>query len=233
MRRRFVLLTLLIVAACAPRAPGTNAADTRPAAATSANADEIRTGDAAEAAARLVDVRTLDSSIVVRLAYLTRDNFTGAPLPGYRANRAMLRREAAHALARVQRRLRPHGLGLVVHDAYRPVRATEAMVAWTVRSDRADLVRDGYIASRSRHNLGLAIDLTLSPLAGGTPLDMGTSFDTFSAAAHGASAVGMAAVNRQILKGAMEAEGFIAYDREWWHFSFPVADPLRFDVDIL
>ena len=227
-----VVPALLVVLACARRAPTPIVTDRSPAA-TRANAEEIRTGSASEAAARLVDVRALDSSIVVRLAYLGRENFTGAPLPGYRANRALLRREAADALARVQRQLRPHGLGLVVFDAYRPVRATEEMVAWTARTGREDLVRDGYIASRSRHNLGLAIDLTLAPLGGGTPLDMGTSFDTFSADAHGASASGAAAVNRQILKGAMEAEGFIAYDREWWHFSFPLADPLRFDIDIL
>ena len=180
----------------------------------------------------LTDVRTLDPSIVVDLRYATPNNFTGAPLPGYLANRAFLRREAAAALALVERDLRPQGLGLKVFDAYRPVRATLAMVDWTQRVNRPDLLTDGYIASRSRHNLGLAIDLTLIDLANGRELEMGTPFDTFSAAAHTANASGEAAARRQKLKAAMEREGFVNYDQEWWHFSFAVPNPLRFDRPI-
>jgi len=180
----------------------------------------------------LVDVRAVEPAISVEMRYATDDNFTGAPLPGYLANRAYLRREAAAALARVQRGLRAAGLGLMVFDAYRPVRATQAMVDWTMRAGREDLLRDGYIASRSRHNLGLAIDLTLVELTTGRELEMGTPFDTFSAAAHTANASGAAAVNRQMLKAAMEREGFTNYDQEWWHFSFSVPDPLRFDSPV-
>lgn len=181
----------------------------------------------------LVDVRALEPAIVVDMRYATANNFTGAPLPGYVANRAYLRREAAAALARVQRGLRQQGLGLKVFDAYRPARATQAMVEWTARADRADLLRDGYIASRSRHNLGLAVDLTLVDLVTRQELEMGTPFDTFSSAAHTANASGAIAANRQKLKLAMEREGFVNYDQEWWHFSFSVPDPLRFDRPIL
>ncbi|MEP6551627.1 MAG: M15 family metallopeptidase [Gemmatimonadales bacterium] len=163
------------------------------------------------------------------LRYATSNNFTGSPLPGYLGNHAFLRREAAAALGHVERELRPRGLGIKVFDAYRPVRATLAMVDWTERVNRPDLLKDGYIASRSRHNLGLAIDLTLVDLATGRELDMGTPFDTFSAAAHTANAFGEAAVNRQKLKAAMESQGFLNYDQEWWHFSFTVPNPLRFD----
>ena len=177
----------------------------------------------------LTDVWSLDQTIVVDLRYATSNNFTGVPLPGYLANRAFLRREAAAALARVQRDLRPQGLGIKVFDAYRPVRATLAMVDWTQRVNRPDLLKDGYIASRSRHNLGLAIDCTLIDLATGRELYMGTPFDTFSPAAHTANASGQVAVNRQKLKTAMEQEGFVNYDQEWWHFSFDVPNPLRFD----
>jgi D-alanyl-D-alanine dipeptidase len=180
----------------------------------------------------LSEVIRIDSSIVVDLRYATSNNFTGAPLPGYLANRAYLRREAAAALARVQRGLRPQGLGIKIFDAYRPVRATLAMVEWTERVNRPDLLKDGYIASRSRHNLGLAIDLTLIGLASRRELEMGTPFDTFSAAAHTANGSGEAAANRQILKTAMEREGFLNYDQEWWHFSFNVPNPLRFDRPI-
>jgi len=212
------------IAACAPPpanppapiAPPVNTAETEVAA--DAVADSL-----------LVEVRSLDTTIVVDMRYATANNFTGAPLPGYLANRAYLRREAAVSLVRVQRDLRRRGLGLKIFDAYRPVRATLAMVDWTERVHRTDLLKDGYIASRSRHNLGLAIDLTLVETATGRELEMGTPFDTFSAAAHTANASGLAAANRQILKTAMEREGFVNYDQEWWHFSFNVANPLRFD----
>jgi D-alanyl-D-alanine dipeptidase len=177
----------------------------------------------------LTDVRSLDSTIVVELRYATSNNFTGTALPGYSGNRAFLRREAAAALALVESDLRQQGLGLKIFDAYRPVRATLAMVDWTQRVHREDLLRDGYIASRSRHNLGLAVDLTLIDLATGTELEMGTAFDTFSAAAHTTNATGIAAVNRQRLKAAMERRGFTNYDQEWWHFSYDVPNPLRFD----
>ena len=166
------------------------------------------------------------------MRYATSNNFTGAPLPGYLANRAYLRREAAASLARVQRDLRSRELGIKILDAYRPVRATLAMVEWTERVNRPDLLKDGYIASRSRHNLGLAIDLTLVDLQSGRELEMGTPFDTFSAAAHTANASGEAAANRQMLKAAMEREGFVNYDQEWWHFSITAPNPLRFDRPI-
>ncbi|HEX6537225.1 MAG TPA: M15 family metallopeptidase [Gemmatimonadaceae bacterium] len=180
----------------------------------------------------LVDVHDVDSTIIVRLRYATSDNFTGAPIPGYEANRALLRREVAEALARVQHDLAGQGLSLEIFDAYRPVRASEAMVAWTERVHRQDLLRDGYIASHSRHNLGVTVDLTLADRATGRELDMGTPFDTFSPAAHTANASGVAAANRTKLLNAMAAEGFINYDQEWWHFTYEVPNPLRFDLVI-
>jgi D-alanyl-D-alanine dipeptidase len=213
--------------ACAP--PPANAPVT---VAPPVNTAETAVAPDAVADSLLTEVRTLDSTIVVEMRYATPNNFTGSPLPGYQANRAYLRREAASALARVQRDLRARGLGLKIFDAYRPVRATLAMVDWTERVHRTDLLKDGYIASRSRHNLGLAIDLTLISLATGRELEMGTPFDTFSAAAHTANASGEAAPNRQILKAAMEREGFVNYDQEWWHFSFDAPNPLRFDRPI-
>lgn len=190
----------------------------------------IATAGAAESL--LVDVRSVDSSIAVNLRYLGSDNFTSAPLPGYEANRAYLRREAAAALGRVQQQLRAEGLGLLIWDGYRPVSGTEGMVAWAERTGNMKLFRQGYIARRSRHNMGVAVDLTLVSLDSGKPLDMGTPFDTFSKAAHTANATGAAARNRQRLVAAMEAQGFSNYDQEWWHFSIVVPDPVPFNVPV-
>ena len=193
------------------------------------NTEELPTVSDAVADSLLVDVRALEPTIQVEMRYATSNNFTGAVLPGYEGNRAFLRREAARALAGAQRRAMAAGYTLRVYDAYRPVRATLAMVDWTRRVGREDLLRDGYIASRSRHNLGLAIDLTLVERSTGRELAMGTPYDTFSAEAHTANATGEVARNRGLLKRFMEAEGFINYDKEWWHFSYDVPNPVRFD----
>ena len=225
MRKTLVFQLVAIAIACAPPLP-------KVAVAPPVNSVETEIAPDAIADTLLADVQSLDPTIAVDLRYATSNNFTGAPLPGYQANRAYLRREAVAALGRVQRDLRTQGLGLKVFDAYRPVRATLAMVDWTERVHRPDLLKDGYIASRSRHNLGLAIDLTLVELSTSRELEMGTPFDTFSTAAHTANASGVAAVNRQKLKAAMEGEGFLNYDQEWWHYTFNVSNPLRFDRPI-
>jgi D-alanyl-D-alanine dipeptidase len=180
----------------------------------------------------LVDVRSLDSTIRVDARYAGPDNFTGAPLPGYNANRAMLRREAAEALARVQHRLAAEGLGLKIWDGYRPVRATQAMVAWTERTDQTWLLDSGYIARRSRHNQGVAVDLTMVDLHSGVEVQMGTPFDTFGDAAHTANATGTVKQSRDHLVEVMASEGFTNYPMEWWHFSVVVDDPVPFDLVI-
>ena len=196
------------------------------------NAPPLPLASRAAADSLLVDVQRLDSTIKLDVRYATADNFTGAPLPGYEAPRVLLRREVAQALARVQRRLRSGGLGLVVFDGYRPVRATAAMVEWARRGGRGDLIANGYIASRSRHNLGVAVDLSLVDRVSGSRPDMGTAYDTFSEAAHTANAEGRVQRYRQGLVHAMESEGFANYDQEWWQFSYPVAGALPFDEPI-
>jgi D-alanyl-D-alanine dipeptidase len=198
----------------------------------SVEAPELPIAPDREADSILVDVRSLDSTIQVDVRYAGTDNFTGAPLPGYDAPRVLLRREAAEALARVQRRLRTGDLGLRVFDGYRPVRATLAMVAWAERSGRRALVESGYIARRSRHNMGVAVDLTLVDLATGTEVPMGTPFDAFTEAAHTANASGRIRRYREILVRAMAEEGFVNYEREWWHFSYPVRGAAPFDRPI-
>jgi zinc D-Ala-D-Ala dipeptidase len=178
----------------------------------------------------LVDVRSIDSTIRVDLRYATANNFTGAPLPGYEVARALLRREPAAALGRVQARLRGRGLGLKVYDAYRPVRASRAMVDWAERTGRNTLVERGYISERTRHNLGVAVDLTLVDLGTGRELPAGLAMDNFSAAAAEPADTGGEALRaRQILADAMKSEGFTPYDRAWYHFNYPLPGAVPLD----
>jgi D-alanyl-D-alanine dipeptidase len=190
----------------------------RPAASSNAASDSL-----------LVDVRSVDSTIQVDLRYATANNFTGAPLPGYEAPRALLRREVAAALGRVQARLRSEGLGLRIFDAYRPVRATRAMVDWAERTGHRALLESGFISERTPHNMGVAVDLTVVHLMTGTEVTMGTTFDNFTTSAHTADATGEALRYRQILARTMESEGFSPYAQAWWHFNYALKGAVPLD----
>jgi D-alanyl-D-alanine dipeptidase len=183
------------------------------------------------AGAELTDVTRADATIRTDIRYATANNFTGRALPGYESARALMRPAAAQALARVQARLRRDGLGLKVFDAYRPIRATQAMVEWANRSGNTWVLDQGYVARYSGHNRGNTVDLTLVDLRTGDEVDMGTPFDTFSEAAHPANATGRVLENRMRLARAMAAEGFQPYDKEWWHFRLP-GDPEPLDYPI-
>jgi len=162
--------------------------------------------------------------------YATEDNFTGAPLPGYRAGVLWAHRETADALANVQTELAEAGLSLRVYDAYRPRRASEAMVAWVNASGPEELLRDGYVARHSNHACGNTVDVTLESATGGA-LDMGSAWDTFDATSHYRAAKGDAMANRRRLRRTMMRAGFVPYDREWWHFTLPRSTRLpRLDV---
>ena len=182
-------------------------------------------------AAGLVDIHRYGPGIRVELVYRTPHNLTGRRLPGYCREWALLLDPAARDLGRVQRRLRRSGLGLLVLDAYRPARASRALVRWARRSGRGDLVGT-YIARRSRHNTGRAVDLTLVRAADGRRLRMGSPYDELSARAHTLNATGRALHNRLVLERAMERFGFTGYWREWWHFEHRVMGDRYLDLSL-
>jgi D-alanyl-D-alanine dipeptidase len=188
-------------------------------------------GSPATRRAGLVDVHRHGPGIGVQLVYRTRRNLTGRRLPGYCREWALLLEPAARDLARVQRHLRRRGLGLLVLDAYRPARASRALVRWARESGRGDLVGI-YIASRSRHNTGSAVDLTLVRAADGKRLRMGSGYDELGPRAHTRSAAGRALHNRLVLERAMERFGFSGYWREWWHFEHRVLGARHLDLTL-
>lgn len=170
--------------------------------------------------AGLVDVVAFVPHVRLAIGYATADNFTGAALPGYGSAAAWLHPAATDGLARVARELADDGLALVVYDAYRPRRATAAMIAWTRATHREDLVRDGFIASRSQHNRGLAVDVGLFEIAGGRVLEMGTPWDSFTPQAATFAVGGEPRARRVRLREAMLRHGFRPHDGEWWHFAW-------------
>jgi D-alanyl-D-alanine dipeptidase len=174
--------------------------------------------------------------IPVQLHYATERNFVGAPIDGYEAARPILTRPAVQALRRAQSELEAQGLGLKVFDAYRPQRAVHHFIRWAQDEAasatkeqyypnvaKGRLFAEAYLALESAHSRGSAVDVSLvRRREDGTwqELDLGTPVDFFGPEAHYDFA-GLTAeqrANRQLLRTTLEAHGFAAYDREWWHF---------------
>ena len=169
------------------------------------------------------DLRTI-AGVRLDVGYHRADNFMCDVVPGYAAPGAWLRDEVAVTLARVACDLSREGIGLVAHDAYRPRRATLAMVAWCEQNGMEHLL-DGWIGRESRHNRGTAIDVSLAHLESGGRLPMGSAWDAFEPASFFHGSIGPARAHRRLLREAMMRHGFRPYDREWWHFELPL-DPM-------
>lgn len=191
----------------------------------------------------LVDIRTLDSDILVELRYSTEDNFVGRDMYGD-LETAYLLPHFAKRVAEAQRilkRRRPE-YTLLVYDAARPISVQRAMRRMVEGTPNESFVADG--SRGGRHNYGVAVDLTIA-YGDGHPLDMGTGFDFFgdeasvkgtpdtddpqtrtidvyrdyiAALARRGAISAQAADNRILLMEVMCEAGLVPYRREWWHF---------------
>lgn len=199
LMRRFTAAVLLA-------APLSGLAQTGP----PVEAGTFRTPDLAELVA-------LEPGIRLDVRYARSDNFLGRPV--YRQARAFLQRPAAEAVARVHRKLAGKGYGLMVFDGYRPWAVTKAF--WDATPEDKKL----FVANPSRgsrHNRGCSVDLTLYHLDTGKAADMGSGYDEMSPRSYVTWEGGTKEQvdRRDLLRGAMEREGFFVYPWEWWHFDF-------------
>lgn len=194
--------------------------------------------------AGFVHLADIAPAIAQDIRYSGAENFLGRPAQGYDGASCILTEKAARAVARVEEKLAKQGLGLVVFDCYRPKTAVADFVAWAGQDGppdprwhpatrRGDLIRHGYIASRSAHSRGSTVDLAIVARNGrATPppacgaaapgmLDFGTGFDCFDPASRTASASvsAQARRHRRLLAEAMAQAGFRNYAGEWWHFT--------------
>ena len=168
-------------------------------------------------ASELVELSTLDPTIRLDIRYASNDNFLGVPL--YTQPRAFLQRPAAQALVRASHWLAGHGYGVVVYDGYRPWYVTKMF--WDATPDAQKIfVADP--AKGSRHNRGCAVDLSLYELASGVPVEMTGGYDEMTARSYPDYPGGTARQrwHRDLLRHAMEAQGFSVYETEWWHFDY-------------
>ncbi len=127
--------------------------------------------------ASFVDVRETIPSVHLDMRYYGPHNFVGERIDGYGAPRCLLTRQAAEALARVQKEIEPFSLSLKIYDCYRPQRAVDHFVRWSkdIRDTRTrkefyptlekeTLFREVYIDTKSGHSRGSTVDLTIVPL---------------------------------------------------------------------
>jgi D-alanyl-D-alanine dipeptidase len=165
----------------------------------------------------LVELVTLDSSIRLDIRYATDRNFLSVPV--YTQARAFLQRPAAEALVRAHRKLRSRGYGLLIHDGYRPWYVTKMFWDGTPE-DKHTFVADP--SNGSRHNRGCAVDLTMYDLRTGDPVVTTGGYDEMSDRSYPDYPGGTSRQRalRELLREAMEAEGFTVFEAEWWHFDY-------------
>lgn len=164
----------------------------------------------------LVDLATIDG-VKFDIRYATRNNFLSVPF--YSSAKAFMQKPAAEALARVHKKLKDQGYGLLVFDAYRPWHVTKMF--WDATPEKFH----GFVADPSkgsRHNRGCAVDLTLYDLKTGKVIETVSGYDEFSDRAFPDDMGGTSRQRwqRDLLRSAMQAEGFAVYEEEWWHFDY-------------
>jgi CubicO group peptidase (beta-lactamase class C family)/D-alanyl-D-alanine dipeptidase len=165
----------------------------------------------------LVELTALDATIRKDIRYATDNNFLGHPV--YESAKAYIQRPAAEALVRVHRKLADRGYGLLVFDGYRPWWVTK--VFWEATPPKFRIfVADP--AKGSRHNRGCAVDLTLYDRKTGKAVEMVGGYDEFSDRSWPDYLGGTSRqrYHRDLLRQAMEEEGFAVYEAEWWHFDY-------------
>jgi len=165
----------------------------------------------------LTELVKLDSTIKLDIRYASRNNFLDSPF--YQQPRAFLQKPAAEALLKAHQKAKEHGVGLLIHDAYRPWFVTYMFREATPLHLR-HFVADP--AKGSRHNRGCAVDLSLYDLKTGEPIEMVAGYDEFSSRSYPNYPGGTSRQRwyRALLRDLMEEQGFNVYEFEWWHFDF-------------
>lgn len=165
----------------------------------------------------LVELIKLDPTIKLDIRYATSNNFVGKPV--YKQARAFLQRPAAEALVRINQGLHKKGYGLLVFDGYRPWAVTK--IFWDITPpDKKQFVANP--SQGSRHNRGCAVDLSLYDLKTGKEIEMPGAYDEMTERSYPNYKGGTEQQRkmRDLLRAAMEADGFKVFDVEWWHFDY-------------
>ena len=169
----------------------------------------------ADADNKLLDMRSLTPDAQFDVTYATPNNLIKRAV--YPTADVFMRKPAALALKSVHEKLKKQGLGLVLFDGYRPYRVTEIFYEEIKDTTYVADPRKG-----SRHNRGMAIDLSMFDLKTGKRVSMPSAYDeTTPRAFHSYMDSDSASLkHREILKNAMTEVGFEINNHEWWHYDF-------------
>jgi D-alanyl-D-alanine dipeptidase len=178
--------------------------------------------------AGLVDVRIIDSSILIDLRYTTSNNFMNEDVYGG-LEKVYLQLPVAKDLKKVNDYLHQidSNLTLLVYDGVRPRSVQQKM--WDVLdmpiNEKIKFVSNP--KNGSIHNYGCAVDLTIATIDG-KPLDMGADFDEIRKIAYprleqqffeSGELTRQQIENRELLRKVMKKGGFYNIQTEWWHFN--------------
>ena len=176
----------------------------------------------------LVNIKDIDSTIVVDLKYSTPDNFLHKNLYGDLKN-CYLQKEIAEKLASAQKKLKekyPY-YSLIIYDGVRPLSIQQTM--WN-ELQVPENQKDKYVSDPqvgSLHNFGCAVDVSIVNEEG-WEMDMGTPYDYFGELGHPIAEERMIKEgklnwrqfeNRKLLRDIMTQSGFMIITTEWWHFN--------------
>ncbi|MCD8175263.1 MAG: peptidase [Phascolarctobacterium sp.] len=182
--------------------------------------------------AKLVDLAGY-KGIKLDPVYAGSSNCFGVPL--CMSEKMYLGSSAADALAKAHKDLARHGFGIMVWEAYRPWSVSK-LAYLALPEERKSLLEDPD-KKGSPHNTGNAVDVTLYSLETGEPLEMISGFDEPSPRqfAHYAGGTTRQRYLRDMLRDAMEMNGFRSIEDEWWHFEYGVGSyaHLNYPLEIL
>lgn len=192
-----------------------------------------------------VDIRDIDDTIIVRPVFLEMPLMTGKDEDAtYRIvqtyEKAVLRKATAEKLrAANQMAIEKYGCCIRVYEAYRAVEVQSALREHFINTAPEELqsLASRYIASPgySKHQFGVAVDLTLVDLETGEELKMPSDYLAFtpdaSAKPKRSDRNKEEIKNMKMLQDVMVHSGFEIYVNEWWHFNdMETAEKVEYEV---
>jgi len=176
----------------------------------------------------LIDIQTIDSTILIDLRYSSLNNFMKEDVYGD-LDKVFLQKSVAVDLKKCNDFLKSidSTLVLLVYDGVRPRSVQQKM--WDVVElpiqEKTKFISNP--KNGSIHNYGCAVDLTIAHINGDT-LDMGAGYDDIRKVAYPRHELKFLESgelsseqinNRKLLRKVMKKGGFYNIQTEWWHFN--------------
>jgi len=226
MRNLSLIVLLILVVGCKPKASSASAAQSTKEITTVATdtLKNLKKLAVKQEQPKLKSFKGLADTTFIRLAdfshdfaydirYATENNFLKAKV--YDCAECYTRVRTAKALVKANTEFLNKGVKIKFFDCYRPNAVQYKM--WEI------VPNPQYVANPlkgSIHNKGGAVDITLVTLDG-KELNMGTDFDFFGKRAYHDNLDLPQEIldNRKLLKETMEKHGFWSIRTEWWHYN--------------